>query len=114
VTNYVADRVTYAMNKVGETGTLVRLPGTTGTRVELTVKVVPSFETPTEPLGGVVQSHREARIGNAEIAASNWPAPIKRGDLIILSGISYAIQGVQTSAPDGTPAIHLLYLMRMG
>jgi len=111
---YVADRVTYAMRKVGQDAVLVRLPGTTGTRAELPVKAVPDFEVPSGPTGGVVQVHREIRIGNAEIAASNWPAPIKRGDLIIMGGVSYAIQGVETAAPGGVHAEHYLQVMRMG
>jgi hypothetical protein len=109
--SYVADQVARAIAKVGEPATLVRLPGRSGTRVELAVKCVMTFSLPTAPTGGVVQAPNEIRIGNNEIAASNWPAPIRRGDQIIVNGITYTIQGVQTASPGGVPAEHLLYVM---
>ena len=109
--SHVGDRVAYAIGKVGEPATLVRLAGRTGTRVELSLKAVPTFATPTAPAGGVVQAHQEIRISNEELAASNWPVPIRRGDQIIVAGMTYTIQGVQTSSPGGTPAMHLLYVM---
>lgn len=108
---YVADRVASAIARVGEPATLVRLPGRSGARAELAVKCVPSFETPTAPTGGVVQAYNTIRIGNNEIAASNWPAPVRRGDQIIVGGLTFTIQGVQTAAPGGVPAEHLLYVL---
>jgi hypothetical protein len=108
---YVADRVAYAIGRVGEPGVLVRLPGRTGTRQELPLKCVPTYATPTAPAGSVVQAHLEVRIGNAELAASNWPGPIRRGDQIIIAGITYTVQGVQTSSPNGHSAMHLLYVL---
>jgi hypothetical protein len=111
---YVADRVTHAIRRVGQPAVLVRLPGRTGTRVELPLLAVPVFQAPSEPTGGVVQAHREIRIGNSEIAASNWPAPIRRGDQIIVGGVTFTIQGVRTAAPGGTTAIHFLQVMGEG
>jgi hypothetical protein len=107
----VADKVTAYIQKVGEPATLVRLPGRTGTRIELPVKCVVTFAVPTAPTGGVVQGYNEVRIGNNEIAASDWPVPIRRGDQIIIGGLTYTIQGVQTASPGGTHAMHLLYVM---
>jgi hypothetical protein len=107
----VADRVADYIGRVGEPATLVRLAGRAGTRVELALKCVPTFAVPTAPTGGVVQAYNEIRIGNNEIAASNWPAPIRRGDQIIVAGITYTIQGVQTASPGGAPAMHLLYIL---
>jgi hypothetical protein len=107
----VADRVAYAIGKVGQPSTLVRLAGRTGTRHELALKAVPVFIPPSAPTGGVVQDVREIRIGNNEIAASNWPAPIRRGDQIIVAGVVFTIQGVRTAAPGGTTAIHFLQVM---
>ena|SRR5580765_3574424 len=104
-------KVAAAIARVGEPATLVRLPGRTGTRAELPVKCVMTFSQPTAPTGGVVQAYNEIRIGNNEIAASNWPAPIRRGDQMIVGGLTYTIQGVQTASPGGTPAMHLLYVL---
>jgi hypothetical protein len=108
---YVADKVAAYIGRVGQPATLVRLPGRTGTRAELAVKCVPTFATPTAPTGGVVQAYNEIRIGNNEIKASDWPAPIRRGDQIIVGGLTYTIQGVQTASPGGTPAEHILYVL---
>jgi hypothetical protein len=107
----VADRVAYAIGKVGEPAVLVRLPGRTGTRRELALKAVMVFGAPSTTTGGVVQSHDEIRISNAEIAASGWPLPIRRGDQIILGGQTYTVQGVTTASPGGFPAEHFLQVM---
>ena len=110
----VADRVADAIDKVGEPATLVRLPGRTGMRAELPVNTVLTFMVPNEANGGVVQTRAEARISNRELAASNWPAPIRRGDQIIVAGVTWTIQGVRTAAPGGFPAEHYLQVMGMG
>jgi hypothetical protein len=110
----VADKVAYAIASVGEPATLVRLPGRTGTRVELPLKAAPVFQAPSEPTGGVVQSITEIRIGNKELDASTWPVPIRRGDQIIVAGVTYTIQGVRTASPGGTKAIHFLQVMGQG
>ena len=107
----VADKVASAIARVGQPATLVRLPGRTGTRVELALKCVMTFSLPTAPTGGVVQAPNEIRIGNNEIAASDWPAPVRRGDQIIVGGLTFTVQGVQTAAPGGVPAMHLLYVL---
>jgi hypothetical protein len=110
----VADRVAYAIEKVGEPAILVRLPGKTGVRAELPLKTVLTFQAPSEVTGGVVQTRAEARISNRELAASTWPVPIKRGDQIIIAGVTWAIQGVRTASPGGFPAEHYLQVMGMG
>ena len=110
----VAERVTQSMNTVGQDAVLVRLPGKTGTRHELPVKAVATFEAPSSPTGGVVQTHREIRIGNEELSHSTWPAPIQRGDQIVMAGITYAVQGVQVAAPGDVLAMHIMQVMRMG
>ena len=108
---HIADQVADFIDRVGEMATLVRLPGRTGTRAELAIKCVPSYETPVAPTGGVVQAHNTIRVSNRELAASNWPAPIRRGDQIILGNLTFTIQGVQTANPGGAPAMHMLYLL---
>jgi hypothetical protein len=110
----VAGKVADAIDRVGEPATLVRLPGRTGTRVELPLRAVMVFSAPSEPTGGVVQTHHEARIGNRDIVASGWPAPIRRGDQIIVAGVTYTIQGVRTASPGGTPSTHFLQVMGQG
>ena len=108
---YVADRVARAFSRVGDPATLVRLAGRTLPRHELAVRAVLVFLPPTTPIGGVVQEQKEIRISNKEIANSDWPAPIRRGDQIILGGATYTIQGVRTAAPGGVPAEHFLQVM---
>jgi hypothetical protein len=109
----VANRVADAIEKVGQPAILVRLPGKNGTRRELSLKAVPTFIAPNEPTGGVVQTRVDIRISNRELAASDWPVPIRRGDQIIIDNVTYTIQGVQTAAPGGFPAEHLLQAMGM-
>jgi hypothetical protein len=71
------------------------------------------FNAPVEPTGGVVQAVNQIRISNRDIAAAGWPAP-RRGDQIIVAGVTYVIQGVATAAPGGVPAEHFLQIMGQG
>ena len=107
----VAAQVAAAFAEAGDNATLVRLAGRTLPRHELPVRAVLVFLPPTTPIGGVVQEQKEVRISNKEIAASDWPAPIRRGDQIILGGATYTIQGVRTAAPGGVPTTHFLQVM---
>jgi hypothetical protein len=53
------------------------------------------------------------RVSNKEIAASGWPAPIRRGDQIIIAATTYTVQGVQVAAPGGVIAEHIMQVMGM-
>jgi hypothetical protein len=111
--DYVAKQVADAIARVGEPGTLIRLATRTMPRVEVTLKCVPTFVAPGEAVGGVVQGRIDVRVSNKEIAASGWPAPIRRGDQIIIAATTYTVQGVQVAAPGGVIAEHIMQVMGM-
>lgn len=111
--DYVAKQVADAIARVGEPGILIRLAGRTTPRVELHLKCVPTFAAPGEATGGVVQGRIDVRISNKEIAASGWPAPVRRGDQIIIAETVYTVQGVQVAAPGGVIAEHIMQVMGM-
>lgn len=111
--DYVAKQVADAIARVGEPGLLIRLAGRTTPRVEVSLKCVPTFVAPGEATGGVVQGRIDVRVSNREIAASDFPMPIRRGDQIIIAGTTYTIQGVQVAAPGGVIAEHIMQAMGM-
>jgi hypothetical protein len=110
---YVAGQVARAIARVGEPGTLIRLATRTMPRVEVKLTCVPTFTAPGEAVGGVVQGRIDVRVSNKEIAASGWPAPIRRGDQIIIAETTYTVQGVQVAAPGGVIAEHIMQVMGM-
>lgn len=111
--DYVAAQVANAIERVGEPGTLIRLATRTQPRVEVKLKCVPTFTAPGEATGGVVQGRVDVRISNKEIAASGWPAPVRRGDQIVIAETVYTVQGVQVAAPGGVIAEHIMQVMGM-
>jgi hypothetical protein len=111
--DYIAAQVASFIERVGEPGTLIRLAGRTVPRIEVKLKCVPTFVAPGEAVGGVVQGRIDVRVSNKEIAASGFPLPIRRGDQIIIQATTYTIQGVQTAAPGGVIAEHIMQVMGM-
>jgi hypothetical protein len=74
---------------------LRRRVGTTNTFSEVAVRGVARGYRPEELVGTIVQGDRIVIISNAEIEAAGWPGPPRRGDLLVMDGVTTTVQ-----APD--------------
>ncbi len=71
-------------------------PGNTRVPLDVTVYGFTRSYQPQELVngGGVSQGDTEVNIETAEIAAAQWPAPPKKGDVMVFDGRNAVIQAV--------------------
>ena len=85
--------------KIGRPMTLRRktLSGTTQTNTDVTVMAWSRDYDEGELVAGagVMQGDTEVKLSNKEIAAAAWPAPPKKGDMLIFDSRNTIIQGVE-------------------
>lgn len=89
----VANATADALAEVGKQVTL-RRPG--GPSVVCYARS--DLYTAQEIGGGVIQGDRKVILSNREILAADFPGPPRRGDQIIMGGLTTTIQGVDTQS----------------
>lgn len=58
---------------------------------DLTVKGIVRGFTERELVGELRQTDKRVSLGNAEIAAASWPAPIVKGDKVVIASKTYTV-----------------------
>jgi hypothetical protein len=85
-------RIIDMLERRGRPAPLRRRVGTTSSFTDVTVDVVSAGYQPQELVGTILQGDRKAVISNDEIEAASWPGPPRKGDLLVLDGVSTTIQ----------------------
>lgn len=103
-------KVAQALQKYGRSMTLRRRVGTTSTYTDVGVRGVAKGYRPAELLGGLQQGDRYVTISNKEIAASGWPGPPRKGDFVVIDGLSTAVQGVESKNLSAEVLAHVMWV----
>jgi hypothetical protein len=103
-------RVLDALERKGRTISLRRRIGTSNSFTEVSPLGYDRGYKAQELLGGIVQGDREVVIGNAEIAAASWPAPVRKGDVVVMDGVTATVQGARSMYVGTVPAAHILWV----
>lgn len=102
-----ATAYTAALAAVGRAMTLRRRVGTSASFTDVTVTGATRDYRPGErAAGGIAEGDIEVTIGTAETTAAAWPAPPRKGDLIVIDGRSWAVQGAETLRHAATVAAY--------
>jgi hypothetical protein len=99
-----------ALAEVGQAVTLRRV-GSPNVDVVLNARVN-SFQ-PHELVGGILQGDRQVIVGAVVMREASWPAPPRKGDVVLISGKTTTIQGVE-SVDDGTETVRYNIQVRGG
>jgi len=91
-----AARIIDMLERRGRFMSLRRRVGTTATFTEVAVRGVARGYRPEELVGSIAQGDREVIISNAEIEAAGWPGPPRRGDIIVIDGVTTTVQAPDT------------------
>lgn len=103
-------RVLDALERKGRPLTLRRRIGTTNAFTDVSPKGYDRGFKAQELLGGIIQGDREVVIGNAEIVAAGWPAPVRKGDVVVMDGVTATVQGARAMYVGTVPAAHVLWV----
>jgi hypothetical protein len=103
-------RVLDVLDRKGRTLLLRRRVGTTSAFTDVSPRGCDRGYKAQELLGGIVQGDREVVIGNAEIAAASWPAPVRKGDVVVMDGVTATVQGARAMYVGTTVAAHILWV----
>lgn len=91
-----AARILDMIERRGRFMSLRRRIGTTSTYTEVAVRGLDRGYTAEELVGSIAQGDRRVIISNAEISAANWPGPPRRGDIIVIDGVTTTVQAPDT------------------
>lgn len=103
-------RIIEMLARRGRAVSLRRRVGTTNTFTDVAPLGYSRGFKAQELVGGIIQGDREVVVGNAEIAAASWPGPPRKGDLVIIDGITATIQGVLTMYDGADRAAHIMWV----
>lgn len=103
-------KVAAALTKYGRLMILRRRTGTTNTFTDVMVKGVTRAFKPGELLGGLAQGDQQVTISNAEIDAADWPGPPRKGDLLIIDGRTWTVQGADPRMLGDDVLAHILWV----
>jgi hypothetical protein len=103
-----AARIVDMLDRRGRFMSLRRRIGTTNTFTEVAVRGLSANYPPEELVGGIVQGDRKVIISNAEIDAASWPGPPRRGDILVIDGISTTVQAPDNRVLLSTTVGHVL------
>lgn len=93
----------------GQVVTLRRLGNSPPDEVECTGKI--DGDAAASLAGQAAQFRRRVIISDVEIAASGWPGPPVRGDLVIADGARMAVMAVDTVVIGTETVMHRLELL---
>lgn len=105
-----AAKISSALRKYGRTMRLRRRVGTTTAYTDVDVKGTDKGYQPDELAGLLQQGDRRITISNAEIAAANWPGPPRKGDFLVIDGVSTAVQGAEPRYLRTEVLAHVLWV----
>lgn len=103
-------RILDMLQRHGRSASLRRRVGTTSSFTTVSLKAFDRGFKAQELVGGIVQGDREVVIGNAEIDQADFPGPPRKGDVVVIDGISATVQGVLTMYDGVTRAAHILWV----
>jgi len=103
-------KVAAALKRYGRAMKLRRRIGTTSSYVDVDVKGVASGFKPDELVGLVQQGDRSVIISNAEIAATGWPGPPRKGDFVVIDGVTAAVQGAEAKYLGSEVLAHVVWV----
>jgi hypothetical protein len=90
-----AAEIALALSENGRFMKLRRRIGTTTSFTDVDVYGADRGYKPQEIAGLLQQGDRSVTIGTAEIVTASWPAPPKKGDFLVIDGVSTAVQGAE-------------------
>lgn len=99
-----------ALRKNGRAMKLRRRIGTSATFQEVTVYGVSQGYSPDEILGDISQGDQRVTISNGEIAAAQWPGPPKRGDVLVIDGRAWTVQGSNPRTLGEAVLVHYMHV----
>ena len=105
-----AAKIATALRKYGRTMKLRRRIGTTTSYNDVDVKGTDRGYKPDEIAGLLQQGDRRITISNAEIATTGWPGPPRKGDVLVVDGVSTAVQGSEAKYAATTVIAHVLWV----
>lgn len=105
-----AAKIATALRKYGRTMKLRRRIGTTTSYNDVDVKGTDRGYKPDEIAGLLQQGDRRITISNAEIVAASWPGPPRKGDFLVVDGVSTAVQGGEAKYLGTTVLAHVLWV----
>jgi hypothetical protein len=89
---------------------LRRRVGTTNTFQDVTVSGVAQGYDPGEIVGDIAQGDQRVTMGNSEIAAAGWPGPPRRGDIIVIDGRNWTVQGSNPRTLGAQVLVHYAHV----
>lgn len=105
-----ASKIAVALLRYGRAMVLRRRVGTTSAFTDVLVHGVTQTYKPGELLGGLVQGDQQVTISDADIDAADWPGPPRKGDIIIIDGRTWALQGAETKYLGDAVLAHVLWV----
>jgi hypothetical protein len=105
-----AAEIAAALKDNGRPMKLRRRVGTTSTFTDVDVYGADRGYKPDEIAGLLQQGDRRVTIGTAEILAASWPAPPRKGDFLVIDGVSTAVQGVEPRYLGTTPLAYVMWV----
>lgn len=90
--------------------TLRRRIGTGHIFRDVVVYGVAQSYAPDEILGDIAQGDQRVTISDSEIAREVWPGPPRRGDVLLIDGRAWVLQG---SAPQNLGTSVLAHVMHV-
>jgi len=103
------DSVRRLIDRFGETVTVRRMAGTSGVGFDAIVKAVVRGYRVEAMAGLLVEGEREVRIAAEDegFTSSQWPQPIRRGDKVIIGGVTTTVQTVDLGSIGDAPAMYV-------
>jgi hypothetical protein len=87
--------IALALREYGRTMKLRRRIGTTTSYTDVDVMGTDKGYEAAEIAGLLQQGDRKVVIGTSEIVTASWPAPPRKGDFLVIDGVSTAVQGAE-------------------
>lgn len=103
-------RILEMLERRGRNLSLRRRVGTTNSFTDVSPRGYRRGYRANELIGGIVQGDYEVVIGNAEISAASWPGPPRKGDIVVLDGMTATVQGCQTMYDGAERCAHILWM----
>jgi len=107
---YIAARAAAELARIGEPVTLRRRQGTSGTFTDASIHGVLRQFDPDELTGSIRQGDAEVTIAHTPLISAFWPVPPRAGDMVVVGGRTWAVQGAMPKQMGGIIAAWVLWV----
>jgi hypothetical protein len=103
-------RILEMLQRRGRSLTLRRRVGTTSAFSDVSPRGYRRGFKANELIGGIIQGDFEVVMANSEISAASWAGPPRKGDIVVIDGLTVTAQAVQTFYDGAAACAHILWV----